>query len=391
MCCSTGIELDPNNKSLWTALKQCEDIYEVDKSIKYRQAQAEREVEEARLSKMEKLKADILNEKLRQQEQDKNEELLAGFLNEVQGEQVVAADVDAFPSSSSKGPFIDDGGEDDLLASFFNDVTAKTATEVRKLSSTEDADGTAKTTDAVDAPAVVTKDESSLTEKYFNQNLGTSEEQCSRLLCKHYEWRNLNPYEVLQLGADATEEDIKLRYKKLSLKVHPDRCRHIINARDAFEEVKNAYLKLTDESQKKNIVLHIESVMDDHKKERRKLLNKGIKESDLPNYDAELSKKVMKYFAEMENMKRRSETNLRTYNARDKMMEQEEIAKQQKLSEFDKNWSEDTRRDKRIDNWREFQVDPLAKKVKASHYKEETREVKKHGVVKLESWKKSWK
>lgn len=375
-------------------------------------------MEEERLRKMDKLKADILNEKLRQQEQDRNEELLAGFLNDFQNEQVVATDDAAAPpsssatgsSSSGPPPAIGVDGEDDLLASFFSDVTATTAVTVESkkrevVRSGDDAaaeemvksdggGGAAAAVGTADAPAAVVsvKDENSLTEKYYNQNLGSSEEQCSRLLCKHYEWRNLNPYEVLQLGADATEEDIKLRYKKLSLKVHPDRCRHISNAREAFEEVKNAYLKLTDETQKKNIVLHIESVTDEYKKERRKLLSKGgTKEKDLPNYDAELSKRVMKYFAEMENMKRRSETNLRTYNARDKMMEQEELTKQQKLSEFDKNWSEDTRRDKRIDNWREFQVDPLAKKVKASHYKEETREVKKHGVVKLETWKKSWK
>jgi preprotein translocase subunit Sec63 len=39
------------------------------------------------------------------------------------------------------------------------------------------------------------------------------------------------------LDVDATEEDIKYRYKKLSLKVHPDRMRHVEKAREAFEEV----------------------------------------------------------------------------------------------------------------------------------------------------------
>jgi hypothetical protein len=42
-------------------------------------------------------------------------------------------------------------------------------------------------------------------------------------------------------------------------------------------------------------------------------------------------------------------------------------------------------------NWREFLDDPGAKKVKASSYKEEKREEKKHGVVELETWKRSWK
>ena len=105
-------------------------------------------------------------------------------------------------------------------------------------------------------------------------------------------------------GIDATEEDIKFRYKKLSLKVHPDRCRNIDNAREAFEQVKNAYLKLTDEIQKKNIILHIESVIDEYKKDYKKLL-KNKKDNETIDYEQELSKRIMKYFAEMESMKRR--------------------------------------------------------------------------------------
>ena len=72
------------------------------------------------------------------------------------------------------------------------------------------------------------------------------------------------------------------------------------------------------------------------------------------------------------------------------------------------------RRDKRIDNWRDFQTEPEAKKLKVllypntlhtrihityihtfiqatASYKEERREDTKHGVVKLETWKKQWK
>lgn len=49
------------------------------------------------------------------------------------------------------------------------------------------------------------------------------------------------------------------------------------------------------------------------------------------------------------------------------------------------------RRDKRIGNWRDFQSDPTAKRVKAANFKEESREETKHGVVKVETWKKNWK
>jgi DnaJ homolog subfamily C member 8 len=66
---------------------------------------------------------------------------------------------------------------------------------------------------------------------------GTAEEQVARLLQPNHQWKNLNPLEVLQLDVDATEDDVKLRYRKLSALVHPDKCQHLDNAREAFEEV----------------------------------------------------------------------------------------------------------------------------------------------------------
>ena len=36
----------------------------------------------------------------------------------------------------------------------------------------------------------------------------------------------LNPFERLNLRFDATPEDVKRQYRKLSLMVHPDKCKH---------------------------------------------------------------------------------------------------------------------------------------------------------------------
>lgn len=52
-----------------------------------------------------------------------------------------------------------------------------------------------------------------LTDKYTNQELGTPQEQMDRLLEQNYKWKNLNAFDTLQLGADATVEDIKQRYR----------------------------------------------------------------------------------------------------------------------------------------------------------------------------------
>lgn len=35
----------------------------------------------------------------------------------------------------------------------------------------------------------------------------------------------INPYELFSLSTDATDQDIRTAYRKLSLKVHPDRVR----------------------------------------------------------------------------------------------------------------------------------------------------------------------
>ncbi len=49
------------------------------------------------------------------------------------------------------------------------------------------------------------------------------------------------------------------------------------------------------------------------------------------------------------------------------------------------------RREKRVGEWRNFQEDPEAKKVRVASYKEERRTDSKHGKAVLEEWKKSWK
>lgn len=378
-----GIELDPNNQSIWESLRLCNEAFGSDKQVRFAAASIERAQEEEKLKRNEEIKeaakrsaalkaSEIYNkEKEKEIAADNNvskaneADLLDSFFSEIQadGNVQVPIAIDVAPS-------------EDLLSSFFADVTKEQADKA-----------------ALDEAKSNSRDESTLTEKYINQSIGSSDELLERLVGPHYQWKNLNPYRVLQLDIDATDEDIRYRYKKLSTKVHPDKLRTVDNAREAFEEVKIAYQKLMEEDQKKVVVMNIEYVRDEFAKERRKLLQRGIKESDLPNYEDDLDKKTMKHFADMEMSKKRSETNLRTYNARDRMAEDKEKEMMKVHAEFEKNWSEENRRDDRVHNWRGFQDVPEAKraKVSSSSYKEEHREDKKHGAAKLETWKKKWK
>ena len=53
-------------------------------------------------------------------------------------------------------------------------------------------------------------------------------------------------YEILGLGRDASEEDIKKSYRKLAMKHHPDRNPDSKDAEEKFKEAKEAYEMLSD-------------------------------------------------------------------------------------------------------------------------------------------------
>jgi DnaJ family protein C protein 8 len=56
----------------------------------------------------------------------------------------------------------------------------------------------------------------------------------------------LNPFEQMGLRFDATHEEAKRQYRKVSLMIHPDKCKHPL-ATSAFEVLGNANQQLQDE------------------------------------------------------------------------------------------------------------------------------------------------
>ena len=63
----------------------------------------------------------------------------------------------------------------------------------------------------------------------------------------------LNGFEQLGLPFDATPEDIRKAYRKLSLLVHPDKCSHP-QAKAAFEIVNAASKQLQDDDRRRELV-----------------------------------------------------------------------------------------------------------------------------------------
>lgn len=56
-------------------------------------------------------------------------------------------------------------------------------------------------------------------------------------------------YQILNIQPDANEEEIKKAYKRLALKLHPDK-NSAVDAEDRFKEIKEAYEVLSDKSKR---------------------------------------------------------------------------------------------------------------------------------------------
>jgi DnaJ family protein C protein 8 len=64
---------------------------------------------------------------------------------------------------------------------------------------------------------------------------------------------------------------------------------------------------------------------------------------------------VQRIFAQIELKRREVEKNERKHEERERQQEEEELEKGRRERKFDKNWRDETRVDKRIGNWRDFQ------------------------------------
>ena len=203
-CAITGIEIDASNQSLWSALRACQEANEADKKTRFAAAAIDRMKETERLKRMEIAKENIKKAQIEEEKEIKKEEAeaeLSGFFSEIAEETNTKTKTKIKNENNDSGEAESkyDAEEEDLLSGFFSEVQEddKAKTEkIEKLQSEQ-----------------LESDENFQHEKYTMQDLGDRMAQYERLMEKNYEWRNLNPYFVLQLDIDATAEDIKQRYR----------------------------------------------------------------------------------------------------------------------------------------------------------------------------------
>jgi len=198
------------------------------------------------------------------------------------------------------------------------------------------------------------------------KTLGTTQEQIERLLQPRCEWRNLNPYFVLQLtAATTTDDDISRRYKALSLLLHPDKNRSKLSteaerdrAQLSYDQVQKAKIILADADRKR----YMKSLVDEGMKQgesrwkrEQQQHQKGNDDDDSVNTLQLLQEReVMRIFAQIEQKRQEVEKRERKFEQREQQQEDDQTDKERRERKFDKQWRDKDRVDKRVGNWRDF-------------------------------------
>ncbi|KAF8071837.1 hypothetical protein FPV67DRAFT_1412529 [Lyophyllum atratum] len=172
-----------------------------------------------------------------------------------------------------------------------------------------------------------------------------------------------NPYDILDIEETSTQEEIKRRYRQLSLFIHPDKTPHA-RAPEAFDILKKAESELSDKEKREDL----DAVINQARSLVLKALNLPTSTPDtdpqLKGIEPPFKVRVRLQSKELlidEEVRRRKaiKMNLANEGLEARKKDEEVAAKKRKVQE-DKQW-EDTR-EQRVDSWRSFSKDTRKKK-----------------------------
>ncbi|KIP05844.1 hypothetical protein PHLGIDRAFT_107685 [Phlebiopsis gigantea 11061_1 CR5-6] len=165
----------------------------------------------------------------------------------------------------------------------------------------------------------------------------------------------LNPYELLDIDETARPEEIKKKYRQLSLFIHPDKTSHA-RAPDAFDLLKKAESELSDETKREELDAII--------KQARTTLLKGINlpttttddDSRLkgltPPWKQQL-RALSKDLLIEEEVRRRKAVKMNLANeGLEARKKEEEVSARKRKAEDEVTW--EAGREQRVGSWRNF-------------------------------------
>ncbi|GJP54839.1 hypothetical protein CLOM_g13868 [Closterium sp. NIES-68] len=178
----------------------------------------------------------------------------------------------------------------------------------------------------------------------------------------------LNPFEQLNLPFDAKVEDVKKQYRKVSLMIHPDKCKHP-QAREAFDVVAKAQEKLLNSDEWGYLTSQFAAAKEDVLRERKRKLKKERQGKPAPDGISKAEEEVT-FLASAEfkdlwrlkarelltaNEWRRRKLSKRIKEEEVKIQEEEEETKVKTLKEREHTQKWEETRETRVSSWRDFQ------------------------------------
>ena len=184
----------------------------------------------------------------------------------------------------------------------------------------------------------------------------------------------IDPFDIMNISYNSTEEQIKRKYRATAMLIHPDKC-SLPDAADAFHILEKAYKFLLNPETKYNFK-NILSTAKERVEVKRKEINDERQKKNLPllpndTIDDEIREMILKINKENEDSIKYQKELKFSQKKRERDMENQKKEEEAKLETRKKEW--EGFRDKRVRNWNRFK-DKASKKrnmyeIKARSYK----------------------
>ncbi|XP_027344976.1 dnaJ homolog subfamily C member 8-like isoform X2 [Abrus precatorius] len=158
----------------------------------------------------------------------------------------------------------------------------------------------------------------------------------------------LNPFEYLNLSFEASPDDVKRQYRKLSLLVHPDKCKHP-QAKEAFAALAKAQQLLLDQNERDYLLNQVNSAKEELRVKRKKQLKKDTA-SKIKSLVEE--GKYDQQYEQSEEFQQELKMKISEEEGRLKRDEEEQKEMWKRKREHEEEW--EGTREQRVSSWRDF-------------------------------------